>query len=231
MPPSMAALNPILENIFWENNLRRQFVNKTVFFGLLAIVLVFGFIGCDDGNGNSNDEFTVTFDLDGGNIGGNTNSVPIKVKSGETIASLPNPQKGTDVFGGWFTQKNGAGTSFTSSTKVTANLTVYAKWTPANNPFAGEWLWAAMNVKIVIDNDLKIKLFLQDLEAARGFIVINGTNASLTYTEVWKGGTGPWSNDPQDIIDAAGVIGSSPIEGTITGSSVGSTLFDNFVKQ
>jgi len=108
-------------------------MNRTVSFSLLAILLAFGFLGC-------NEKFTVKFDLDGGNISGDTTSVEIKVKSGEVIANLPNPKKDNFDFDGWFTQKNGAGTQFTTSTKVTSNLTVYAKWsTVVNTPFEGSW--------------------------------------------------------------------------------------------
>ena len=104
---------------------------------LIALIVVLLLLGCNtenepnatNGNGILDDEFTVIFDLDGGNINGNSNSIPIKVKSGEIILILPNPQKGTDTFDGWFTQKNGAGIEFTSLTVVNSNFTVYAKWT------------------------------------------------------------------------------------------------------
>ena len=76
--------------------------------------------------------FTVTFNLDGGNIDGNTASVTSTVESGETVTSLPSPQKTSFDFGGWFTETNGAGTQFTTSTAVTSNITVYAKWTPVS---------------------------------------------------------------------------------------------------
>ena len=101
-------------------------MKKTVFFGLLAILLAFGLIGCDNRNGK--DEFTVTFDLDGGNISGNTTSVQIKVKFGETIPSIPNPENGTNTFGGWYANLNGTGNQFDETTIVKSNLTVYANW-------------------------------------------------------------------------------------------------------
>ena len=114
-------------------------MKKTVFFGLFVLLLVLGFVACDTGNSNSNDdsdgdeEFTITFDLDGGDISGNSTSVNIKVKSGETISTLPSPQKVGNDFDGWFTQKNGLGTQFTTSSIVSSNLSVYAKWTIKQN--------------------------------------------------------------------------------------------------
>jgi uncharacterized repeat protein (TIGR02543 family) len=135
-------------------------MRKTVFFGLLVILPAFSFIGCDDGNGNKNGdaEFIVTFDLDGGSINGNTAYVEIKVKSGENIATLPNPQKGTDTFGGWFTQKNGVGNQFTSSTVVTSNITVYAKWTQnAQKTIIGNWANSFSNDNVSLNLYLDIK--------------------------------------------------------------------------
>ena len=116
-------------------------MKKSVIFGMLVILLAIGFIGCPP-DGNEDEEFSVTFDLDGGNISGNTASVEIKVKSGETIADLPDPKKSDNDFEGWFSQKNGAGNQFTSSSKVTSNLNVYAKWTLINKQqslIEGKW--------------------------------------------------------------------------------------------
>jgi len=91
---------------------------------------------------SGNDGRTVTFDMDGGNIDGNTASMTVTVQSGGTIAGLPNPQKANNTFGGWFTDRNGDGNAFTASTPVASNITVYAKWTPSGNsanPFKGTW--------------------------------------------------------------------------------------------
>jgi hypothetical protein len=105
---------------------------QSVFFGMVAIItLGFGIVGCDNDNGKTGtDEFTVTFDLDGGNIDGVTSNVEITVKSGEKIANLPVPQKADNTLGGWFTEKNGNGDEFVSTIEVTSNLTVFAKWIP-----------------------------------------------------------------------------------------------------
>lgn len=47
-----------------------------------------------------------------------------------TIDSLPvAPVKTGYTFGGWYTAVNGGGTQFTKTTPVTADITVYAKWT------------------------------------------------------------------------------------------------------
>ncbi|MDD5673220.1 MAG: InlB B-repeat-containing protein [Chitinivibrionales bacterium] len=47
-----------------------------------------------------------------------------------TIDALPTaPAKTGYTFGGWFTAASGGGTAFTATTPVTANDTIYAKWT------------------------------------------------------------------------------------------------------
>jgi uncharacterized repeat protein (TIGR02543 family) len=49
--------------------------------------------------------------------------------SGTTITLPTAPTKTSYDFAGWFTVVNGGGTQFTAATTVTANITVYAKWT------------------------------------------------------------------------------------------------------
>jgi uncharacterized protein (TIGR02145 family)/uncharacterized repeat protein (TIGR02543 family) len=51
------------------------------------------------------------------------------VVTGKTVDSLPTaPSKTSYVFDGWYTGTKGAGTQFTQSTIVTADVTVYAYW-------------------------------------------------------------------------------------------------------
>ncbi len=70
--------------------------------------------------------YTVTFDKDGGT--GTTN--PITGVANNATVTLPSaPTKAGNTFGGWYTALNGGGTQFTASTPVTADITVYAKWT------------------------------------------------------------------------------------------------------
>jgi hypothetical protein len=103
---------------------------QSVFLGMVAIIaFIFGFIGCGNDNGKDDPvKFTVTFDLDGGNIDGVTASVEITVKSGEKIENFPNPQKEGNTLGGWFSGRNGTGNEFTAIMSVTENATIFAKW-------------------------------------------------------------------------------------------------------
>ncbi len=69
--------------------------------------------------------YTVTFNASGGVV----DPASLSVEENETIETLPTPSRDGFIFGGWFTEDNGKGTAFTSSTSVTGDITVYAKWT------------------------------------------------------------------------------------------------------
>jgi len=102
------------------------------------------------------------------------------------------------------------------------------------SPYAGEWVSSEFNAKIIINGSLTISLWLNNtIEAARGFIQINGTTATITYTSVRLEGV--WITDPIEVAAVFvedGPLGEdNPLEGTITGSSAGSTLLDSFIKQ
>lgn len=59
--------------------------------------------------------------------GGNTNTPSITVNEGSVISVLPAASRNGYQFLGWFTAADG-GTQFTASTRITANMTVYAHW-------------------------------------------------------------------------------------------------------
>ncbi|MDR1127503.1 MAG: InlB B-repeat-containing protein [Treponema sp.] len=76
-------------------------------------------------------QYTVTFDLQGGNINGFSASQQRTVNSGVSLgANMPSdPSMSGYTFGGWYTVSGGGGSQFTYSTAISANITVYAKWT------------------------------------------------------------------------------------------------------
>ena len=195
-------------------------MKKTVFFGLLAMVLAFGFIGCEIDN-----NYTVTFNLDGGNINGNTSSVQISVESGGTIDNLPNPQRTGYSFGGWFTGTNGAGNQFTTTTVVTENRTVFANWTNGggddDNPFKGTWM-GTYNVPEMGEASFTLIIGDSSFETSnrlistgytmkqRGTYEIDGNTIfsdEITEVDVIENNvsiTGGWSSDPDDIWEYSG---------------------------
>jgi uncharacterized repeat protein (TIGR02543 family) len=75
------------------------------------------------------DKYTVTFDKNGGETEANPQTMSV-FGSGSTLSSLPAPPALTDkVFAGWFdTSESAGGNQFTTSTGITGDITVYARW-------------------------------------------------------------------------------------------------------
>lgn len=72
-------------------------------------------------------EVTVTFDENGGDTPANPNQM--KLNQGTALNQLPTPpQKAGYVFREWNTQKDGSGDTFTETTIVEQDMTVYAQW-------------------------------------------------------------------------------------------------------
>jgi hypothetical protein len=177
----------------------------------------------------------VTFDLDGGTYNGKTASVEITVKSGETIANLPTPQKETDTFGGWFTAKNGLGNEFTSSTQVTSNRTVFAKWTSTSgngtNPFKGTWI-GTINGGFTLKfeaGDNTWNQYINGSEAVRGTYTFSGNTVSARVTHAnmsafIDGGENAWIAYA-NLDETTKQNMSETFEFTVTGNSFIATLF------
>jgi len=121
------------------------------FIKLLVAVMVtaFMFIGCsDDGDGDEtggeSSRYTVIFNLNGGV--GNATTVNQTVASGQT-ATRPasNPTRDGYVFDNWYTSQTD-GSVYDFSTPITANITIFARWTQNNvinpnlpvNPYEGQ---------------------------------------------------------------------------------------------
>ncbi len=75
------------------------------------------------------EQHTVTFQAGEGAV---CDTPSVEVNYNETIKNLPVPTKANFVFVGWFTDESYT-TPFTTSTHITANMTVYAKWEDASN--------------------------------------------------------------------------------------------------
>jgi len=71
--------------------------------------------------------YTITFVYDNG--AGNTTQT---ANYNTALASLPSPTKLGHSFGGWWTESGGTGNTFTTSSLITGNITVYAKWAVNN---------------------------------------------------------------------------------------------------
>lgn len=96
--------------------------------------------------------YTVTFDGNGG-----TSSEASKTADyNTTISSLPTATKKNHNFVEWNTAADGSGTAFTTSTKVTANITVYAIYELAANCFVKyDGVYTAAMLYIMVDGVYK----------------------------------------------------------------------------
>jgi len=171
-------------------------MKKNVFLGLLVILLVFSFFGCGD-DSNENKEFTVTFELEGGNINGNNSSLQIIVKSEEVITKIPEPIKNNGYLNGWFSEKNGVGNEFTLSTKVLSNQIVYANWI---NPFIGEWNQYIGendddNDKFIFFEDMTCLYNLNNNPYFKGTYYFIGSKIIIIFTHNWDSIVGEWRDD------------------------------------
>jgi uncharacterized repeat protein (TIGR02543 family) len=128
------------------------------------------------------DEYTVTFNADGGSPSTQT----LWVNSGSSVGSSNMPKEPTRngyTFEGWYTETNGNGSQFTASTTVTADKTVYAKWTlaglPANLSLAESLTWIGNNAKS--GEDYTITLNSAEVIAPKT-LSYSGKTVSITLT-------------------------------------------------
>ena len=177
---------------------------KWYLLGMLLLTFSLLFIGCDPEADNGNGEYTVTFDLDGGKIGENTANVTRTVTSGETVSDVPIATKENYTFGGWYTQKNGVGNVFNSSTAVTANITVYANWNSIGNinPFIGTWSGTVTTegpdygkfVTLNFLEDLTWNFAIFESYQLRGTYTYENNSGILNFSERSNDGM-HWTND------------------------------------
>ena len=69
--------------------------------------------------------YTVTFDAQGGST-----VTSLKVEHGKTVTQPDNPVKASFTFGGWYKEKECTTPWNFATDTVTANITLFAKWTP-----------------------------------------------------------------------------------------------------
>jgi uncharacterized repeat protein (TIGR02543 family) len=125
-------------------------MKKFVFWGLLVISLVFGFIGCDTGNGSTATTYSITFNSNGGS----SVQAITGITSGSTILLPENPTKADHNFVGWFIDNETFQNQFTSTTVITSNVTVFANWTLIGNPIectTHEWEWVEVPHSLSMD--------------------------------------------------------------------------------
>lgn len=110
------------------------------------------------GGGGSARKYTVSFETNGaGTI------EQITVYSNSTVSELPIPVKDGYKFEGWFTDAE-LTQVFDKTTRITSDMTLYAKWSETTEPSTGDWEnpfsdvsssdWFYENVKYVYNNNI-----------------------------------------------------------------------------
>ncbi|MDR0568637.1 MAG: InlB B-repeat-containing protein [Spirochaetaceae bacterium] len=157
--------------------------NKKIMRNISAVLSVFAIIliGCSESAEEpSAGTITVTFNPAGGTV----NPTSVQVNSGETVGTLPAAERSGYTFGGWYTEQNGGGTQFTATTPVTANITVYAKWTALPSS-SGE---NALGGKTYFDLNTKIEFSATASGAVTGtFTKYEQNDGGDSYVEIATG--------------------------------------------
>ena len=128
-------------------------MKKSRIIALLALALAFcvgcfAFAACGDtapsgGDGDGGEggggaqvvEYTVTFNL---NYTGAAAATTAKVVSGQKATKPTDPTRQGYTFDGWFINAQGTGTAFDFNTAITADTTLYAKWSQQGGGGGGE---------------------------------------------------------------------------------------------
>ena len=97
---------------------------------LMMVLACFALPGCFEPEPEPEPEppvkYTVTFNL---NYSGAPAATTAQVESGSKAQKPADPTRSGYTFDGWFDNANGTGTAFDFNTAITANKTLYAKWT------------------------------------------------------------------------------------------------------
>jgi uncharacterized repeat protein (TIGR02543 family) len=128
---------------------------------------------------STNPVYTVTYDSQGGSaVDAQHVTLPAT-----TVVTLPAaPTRESYTFGGWFTAVSGGGTAFIGTTTVTADITVYAKWTAIPGPFTQDDLTGTWRMNLLKTGN--------DTEWDRARITINssGVATCLSVDASFSGG-------------------------------------------
>ena len=134
---------------------------KKFIFSIFALLLAVLLVAC------GSKTYTVTFNSNGGSAVASQ-----EVESGK-FATKPatNPTKAQNTFGGWFENADLSGSEFKfTETKITADITLYAKWTPVVTPtrtYAADGKYLGYEIKgtdlTTVEVPLLMKIMLIDV--------------------------------------------------------------------
>jgi uncharacterized repeat protein (TIGR02543 family) len=156
--------------------------------------------------------YTVSFNAGEGSIAGSSTAT---ARVGGTVSNLPSATRQNYTFDGWYTGQNGDGSPFTSSTAVTGNITVYAKWT-------------VIFVPVTDITGVPTKVSLGADRPLTGTVApANATNQTIVWSVKTPGTTGASIVDGNKLRTTA--EGTATVTATITnGLSVSSNYMQDF---
>jgi hypothetical protein len=217
---------------------------------LIALVISILFISCENGNGNGGGGFNsstnetlsnniATLGLIGTSASSSNTSVATVVSPPIEKIKITSVAEGSAVI----TVSAGANNATINVTvSKTGSMIIGAieKYLEKNqSPYAGTWVSNQFPAQMIIEGTTSLTATLQftnaspPVNAGKGTLVIDGNDATLTYTHVWKNNA--WTDDVLELesaFGAEGVLGEeNPMTGTVTGSSAGSIIFEHLVKQ
>jgi uncharacterized repeat protein (TIGR02543 family) len=131
--------------------------------------------------------YTVTFDVNGGSALSAANRTRTRDHNA-TVGSLPTPTRANHTLVGWFTTRTG-GTRITTTQRITANTTYFARW--AANPAR------PANPRATANSRTEITVSWNRVTGATGYEVWRSTTANGTFTrvrDVTSGSTLSWRN-------------------------------------
>ena len=187
-------------------------MNKTVFYGLLALLLTFGFVGCD--NGSNGDSFTsstnetisndvVTLGLVGTSVtSSNTNVATADIVSGKI--KITSVSDGSVVITVSESTKNATISIIVSKTGSITIETITKYVALSQNPFKGSWSGtiaegplAGQNITFVIE-DAIWQYILSSNYGQKGTYTYDGNNATMEITHLTSDGT-TWLPDLSEL--------------------------------
>jgi len=133
------------------------------------------------------DTYTVTFDSQSATVPASPTTKTV-ISPATTVVTLPTaPTKTGYTFGGWYTAVNGGGTQFIATTPVTANITVYAKWT-VGSPVVSATFTTPLKFGMKSNDVKRLQQFLN----THGFVITTtgagspGNETTLFGIKMWN---------------------------------------------
>jgi len=185
---------------------------------VLAVLTLFAACKSPSNSNSGTTSYTVTFDKNGGDTEASPKTKTV-TSPATTVETLPTaPSRENYDFVEWNTAQNGSGSKFSATTTVTADITVYAKWTlkditppdtfTINLSITGNV--AGDSVTVTPESGEDGDTITINYTLAGGFVnnrlVFSGVTANIAQVDVAETGTRTYTVDAGDADPVTGVI-------------------------